>query len=66
MIYTYYSFINVFQYQENDIYWCTADIGWITGHPILYDSFMGATTLMFEGVPTHPHPEDSRNQRNIE
>ena len=32
MIYTYYSFINVFQYQENDIYWCTADIGWITGH----------------------------------
>ena len=58
MIYTYYSFINVFQYQENDIYWCTADIGWITGHSyIIYGPLLaGATTLMFEGVPTHPHP----------
>ena len=58
MIYTYYSFVNVFQYQENDIYWCTADIGWITGHSyIIYGPLLaGATTLMFEGVPTHPHP----------
>ena len=58
MIYTYYSFINVFQYQENDIYWCTADIGWITGHSnSIYGPLLaGATTLMFEGVPTHPHP----------
>ena len=58
MIYTYYSFINVFQYQENDIYWCTADIGWITGHSyIIYGPLLaGATTLMFEGIPTHPHP----------
>ena len=58
MIYAYYSFINVFQYQENDIYWCTADIGWITGHSyIIYGPLLaGATTLMFEGVPTHPHP----------
>jgi len=58
MIYTYYSFINVFQYQTDDVYWCTADIGWITGHSyIVYGPLLaGATTLMFEGVPTHPHP----------
>ena len=58
MIYTYYSFVNVFQYNENDIYWCTADIGWITGHSyIVYGPLLaGATTLMFEGVPTYPHP----------
>ena len=58
MIYTYYSFINVFQYQTDDVYWCTADIGWITGHSyIVYGPLLaGATTLMFEGVPTYPHP----------
>ena len=58
MIYTYYSFVNVFQYQKDDIYWCTADIGWITGHSyIVYGPLLaGATTLIFEGVPTYPHP----------
>lgn len=56
MVYTAYSFQNVFQYQENDVYWCTADIGWITGHSyIVYGPLLsGATTLMFEGVPTWP------------
>ena len=56
MIYTYYSFLNVFQYKKEDIYWCTADIGWITGHSyIVYGPLLaGATTLMFEGVPTFP------------
>ena len=58
MVYTYYSFLNVFQYEKNDIYWCTADIGWITGHSyIVYGPLLaGATTMMFEGVPTYPHP----------
>ena len=57
MIYTYYSFLNVFQYQKDDIYWCTADIGWITGHSyIIYGPLLsGATSVMFEGVPTYPH-----------
>ncbi|MDX1651930.1 MAG: acetate--CoA ligase [Brumimicrobium sp.] len=56
MVYTAYSFKNVFQYEENDIYWCTADIGWITGHSyILYGPLLnGATTLMFEGIPSYP------------
>ncbi len=56
MIYTYYTFLNVFQYEENDVYWCTADIGWITGHSyIVYGPLLaGATTVMFEGVPTYP------------
>ncbi len=46
----------VFDYHEDDIYWCTADIGWVTGHSyILYGPLAnGATTLMFEGVPTYP------------
>ena len=58
MVYTSYSFRNVFQYQEDDVYWCTADIGWITGHSyIIYGPLLsGATTMMFEGVPTHPTP----------
>ena len=58
MVYAQYSFLNVFQYEQNDIYWCTADIGWITGHSyIIYGPLLsGATTLMFEGVPTYPHP----------
>lgn len=56
MVYTAYTFQNVFQYNENDIYWCTADIGWITGHSyIVYGPLLsGATTLMFEGIPTYP------------
>jgi acetyl-CoA synthetase len=58
MVYTCYSFLNVFQYEEGDIFWCTADIGWITGHSyIVYGPLLaGATSLMFEGVPTYPHP----------
>ena len=57
MVYTQYSFLNVFQYEQDDVYWCTADIGWITGHSyIVYGPLLaGATTLMFEGVPTYPH-----------
>lgn len=57
MVYTAYSFLNVFQYQPDDVYWCTADVGWITGHSyIIYGPLLcGATTLMFEGVPTYPH-----------
>ena len=56
MIYTAYTFKNVFQYKEEDIYWCTADIGWITGHSyIVYGPLAnGATTVMFEGVPSYP------------
>ena len=56
MIYTNYTFINVFQYQPGDIHFCTADIGWITGHSyIIYGPLSaGATTLMFEGIPTWP------------
>jgi acetyl-CoA synthetase len=58
MIFAEYTFRNVFQYQENDIYWCTADIGWITGHSyIIYGPLLaGATTVIFEGVPTYPDP----------
>lgn len=58
MVYTAYSFKNVFQYEEEDIYWCTADIGWITGHSyIIYGPLLcGATSIMFEGVPTYPNP----------
>ncbi len=56
MVYTTYSFQNVFQYEEGDIYWCTADIGWITGHSyIVYGPLSsGATTVRFEGVPSYP------------
>ncbi|MFS4457160.1 acetate--CoA ligase [Maribacter sp. 2304DJ31-5] len=56
MVYTAYTFKNVFQYKEDDIYWCTADIGWITGHSyIVYGPLAnGATTVMFEGVPSYP------------
>jgi acetyl-CoA synthetase len=56
MVFAEYSFKNVFQYQPGDIYWCTADIGWITGHSyIVYGPLLaGATTMMFEGVPTYP------------
>lgn len=56
MVYTAYTFKNVFQYQGNDIFWCTADIGWITGHSYgVYGPLLnGATTVMFEGIPSHP------------
>ncbi len=56
MVYTAYTFKNVFRYEENDVYWCTADIGWITGHSyIVYGPLLnGATTVMFEGVPSYP------------
>ena len=56
MVFTAYTFKNIFRYRENDIYWCTADIGWITGHSyIVYGPLAnGATTVMFEGVPTYP------------
>jgi len=58
MVYTAYTFKNVFQYEDNDVYWCTADIGWITGHSyIVYGPLLnGATTVMFEGIPTYPDP----------
>ena len=57
MVYSSYTFLNVFQYDENDIYWCTADVGWITGHSyIVYGPLLcGATSVMFEGVPTFPN-----------
>ena len=56
MVYAGYTFQNVFQYEKGDVFFCTADIGWITGHSyIVYGPLaMGATTLMFEGVPTYP------------
>jgi acetyl-CoA synthetase len=56
MVYTGYTFANVFQYQTGEVYFCTADIGWITGHSyIVYGPLsQGATALMFEGVPTYP------------
>ena len=58
MVYTKYSFENVFQYSPGDVFWCTADVGWVTGHSyIVYGPLLaGATTLMFEGVPTYPNP----------
>jgi len=58
MIYTSYSFQNVFQYDQGDVYWCTADVGWITGHSyIVYGPLLaGATSIMFEGLPTYPDP----------
>jgi len=57
MVYTAYTFKNVFNYEENDVFWCTADIGWITGHSyILYGPLLnGATTVIFEGVPSYPN-----------
>ncbi|WP_435132827.1 acetate--CoA ligase [Formosa sp. A9] len=56
MVYSAYTFKNVFQYHDGDVYWCTADIGWITGHSyIVYGPLAnGATTVMFEGVPHYP------------
>lgn len=56
MVYTCFTFKNAFQYKDGDVYWCTADIGWITGHSyIVYGPLLaGATSMMFEGVPTYP------------
>jgi len=56
MVYTGYTFANTFQYQPGEVYFCTADIGWITGHSyIVYGPLsQGATSLMFEGIPTFP------------
>lgn len=56
MVYTAYSFVNVFQYRPEDIFFCTADIGWITGHSyIIYGPLLaGATSLIFAGIPTYP------------
>ena len=56
MVYSAYTFKNIFNYQDDDVYWCTADIGWITGHSyIVYGPLLnGATTVMFEGVPSYP------------
>ncbi len=56
MVYTTYTFVNVFQYEQGDVFFCTADIGWITGHSyIVYGPLSaGATTLIFEGIPTYP------------
>lgn len=56
MVYSAYTFKNIFQYEEEDVFWCTADIGWITGHSyIVYGPLLnGATTVIFEGVPSYP------------
>jgi acetyl-CoA synthetase len=56
MVFTKYSFENVFQYNAGDLFWCTADIGWVTGHSyIVYGPLLaGATSVMFEGIPTFP------------
>ena len=58
MVYAGYTHRNVFQIQEQDIFWCTADLGWITGHSYtLYGPLLnGITTLIYEGIPTYPHP----------
>jgi acetyl-CoA synthetase len=57
MLHTTYSFVNVFQYEPGDVHFCTADVGWVTGHSyIIYAPLCaGATTLMFEGIPTWPN-----------
>ena len=56
MVYTAYTFKNVFNYSPEDVYWCTADIGWVTGHSyIVYGPLLnGATTIIFEGIPSYP------------
>ncbi len=59
LLYTYQTFKWIFDIKEDDTYWCTADIGWITGHSyIVYGPLAsGATSIMFEGIPTYPHPD---------
>ncbi|ESU24879.1 acetate--CoA ligase [Flavobacterium enshiense DK69] len=56
MVQTAYTFKNIFNHEDNDVFWCTADIGWITGHSyILYGPLLnGATTVLFEGIPSYP------------
>jgi acetyl-CoA synthetase len=56
MVYAGFTFLNVFQFKKNNIYWCTADIGWITGHSyVVYGPLLnGATTIMYEGIPSYP------------
>lgn len=56
MVYTAYTFKNVFNYSPEDVFWCTADIGWVTGHSyIVYGPLLnGATTIIFEGIPSYP------------
>ena len=56
MVYTSYTFQTAFQYRDGQVYWCTADVGWITGHSyILYAPLsVGATTVIFEGIPSWP------------
>ncbi len=56
MVYTHYTFDTVFQYRDKEVFWCTADIGWITGHSyIVYAPLLaGATSVLFEGIPTYP------------
>ena len=58
MVFTSYTHKLIFDYHDGDIFWCTADIGWVTGHSyIVYGPLVnGATTLMFEGIPTYPNP----------
>lgn len=57
MVYTAYTFKNIFNYKSKEVFWCTADIGWITGHSyILYGPLLnGATTVLFEGIPSYPN-----------
>ncbi len=59
LLHTYQTFKWVFDVKEEDVYWCTADIGWVTGHSyIVYGPLaLGATCIMFEGIPTYPHPD---------
>lgn len=56
MVYVGFTFLNIFQYEKNDVFWCTADIGWITGHSyVVYGPLLnGATTVMYEGIPSFP------------
>jgi len=58
MVWMYYTTLNVFDLRKDDIYWCTADIGWVTGHSyVVYGPLLtGATVLMYEGAPNHPTP----------
>jgi acetyl-CoA synthetase len=58
LVFASYTFENVFDYRDQDIYWCTADVGWVTGHSyVVYGPLsVGATTLMFEGTPKYPDP----------
>jgi acetyl-CoA synthetase len=56
MVFTAYTFKNIFNYKDGDVYWCTADIGWVTGHSyVVYGPLLcGATTVIFEGIPSYP------------